>query len=324
MLFDSILALRAAGHEIVLIGTCAAAPEYDITERDFRSLARKIGCPFFNDIRIQSKNCMDLITLSKAEVAISMNWMTLIPNAVIEKFGFGIINAHAGDLPRYRGNACPNWAILAGESSVVLTLHYMTPELDAGPILLQRPFPIDGQTYIGDVYRFLERTLPEMYVEVIEGLAKGKMVPREQPQDPALSLRCFPRIPQDSELFWSHSAEDLARLVRASAAPFAGAYTYLNGQKLTVWRAHAGSLPYPYLGANGQVAEVCAVTGYVSVICGSGILTLEEVGLEDGQRVAGAAIVRSVRMRLGRDAMLGPTATQPRIRPTKPGAARKK
>jgi methionyl-tRNA formyltransferase len=87
---------------------------------------------------------------------------------MLNQFKYGIINAHAGDLPRFRGNACPNWALLVNENKIVLTLHKMTVDLDAGPILLQRQYPLNTNTYIKDIYEFLSENVPTMFVQEVE------------------------------------------------------------------------------------------------------------------------------------------------------------
>jgi methionyl-tRNA formyltransferase len=299
MLFDSIARVHDAGHKIVLIGTCTAAPEYDISESDFAILSKKLDCPFFVDTRIDRAQHINLIKATAPDIAISVNWLTLIGQEVLDLFPQGIINAHAGDLPRYRGNACPNWAILAGEDKVVATLHKMTPELDGGPVLAKCSFPLTPRTYIGDVYRFLHTEIPRMFVEVLDGLASDRIQPRPQSQEASLSLRCFPRYPQDSEIKWSRSADQLARLVRASAEPFNGAYTFLGRERLTVWRAYPDRLPYPYLGTPGQVAEVRRTRKEVVVICGDGVLVLEEVQTATAGRRPASEIISSARARLG-------------------------
>ena len=93
-------------------------------------------------------------------MAISVNWPNLLTPEVLDLFPDGVWNAHAGDLPRYRGNAAPNWAILSGEDAVILTIHRMSAGLDEGPILAQRSFPLDETTYISDVYAFLDEAVP--------------------------------------------------------------------------------------------------------------------------------------------------------------------
>lgn len=297
-LHDSVAALRKAGHEIVLVGTCPPAPEYRVAERDFERLAEDIGCDYFCDASLDSKERIALVRSLEADVAISLNWPTLVSREFIALFRHGIVNAHAGDLPRFRGNACPNWAILTGEDKVVLTLHQMSEGLDEGPILLKKAFPLAENTYIGDVYGFLTGAIPAAYVEALAGLASGSFVPSAQPAEPSKSLRCFPRMPEDGEIAWELPAQRLATLVRASAEPFPGAFTHLDGARLTVWRARVGTLGYPFLGVPGQVAGIDHDSGAVTVLAGEGVLVLEEVETAGGRRKA-AEFVRSTRVRLG-------------------------
>ena len=300
-LYDSIRALVSAGHQIVLIGTCPAAPEYTVTEQDFIDLAKELGCPSFCTSAVNYSEYLKMIMDSGADIAVSVNWLTLIGRTILEQFKYGVINAHAGDLPRYRGNAVANWAILSGESKIVLTFHQMAIELDAGPILCQVDFPLTPETYIGEIFDFFKTGIPLGFVQVLKGFELGTIIPKPQPTDPAISLRCFPRIPRDSEINWQQPAELLARLVRASAEPFLGAYTFLEDEKLTIWRAYPSRLSYQYLGSPGQVAERNQKTGEVVVITGDGVLVLQEVeSVLRGRKPAGE-IIRSIRVRLGFD-----------------------
>ncbi|MCA3265838.1 MAG: formyl transferase [Azospirillum sp.] len=289
------LAMRR-GHRLVLVGTCASMPEYRVREADFERLAEEARCPYFNDARVNDERYVRAARESGAEIALSVNWLTLFGRGMISAFPRGILNAHAGDLPRYRGNACPNWAILNGEDHVGVCAHQVIPELDAGPVVLRRRFPLGPETYIGDVYAFLDGEFPRLLVDGMEGLAEGKLRPESQPDDPSLSLRCFPRLPDDGLIDWYQPAERICRLVRASAEPFAGAFTHLDGKPLRVWRARVDRLPYPWSGVPGQIA---AVNGdEVTVLCGKDVLILSDVQL-DGERVAPARLIKSIRIRLG-------------------------
>jgi len=299
MLYDSIQALERAGHEIVLIGTSPAVPEYTRTESDFSELAKKYKCPFFCDIHLENPQIHSLIRSCKAEVAVSINWLTIIPKDIRDIFGGKIINAHAGDLPRYRGNAVPNWAILSGERKIVLTLHYMVDQLDAGPILLQKNFPIDETTYIGDVYRFLESSVPDMFCTVIKNIENGTQKVQQQSDDPCNSLRCYPRLPCDSEINWSLPAKMIHRLVRAVGSPFSGAYTFMGYKKIIVWKARYEIPDFSYFGIPGQVAYRNLATGEVGIITGEGFLILEEVEIKGMGRKKPADIISSIRIRLG-------------------------
>jgi methionyl-tRNA formyltransferase len=290
----------------VLIGTSAAAPESDVTEGNFAALANRYGSAFFCDLAINQQKYVDLARKSGAEVAISVNWKTLIHDAMLGVFEHGIINAHTGDLPRYRGNATPNWAILNGESKIVLTLHRMVEELDAGPILAQASLAIGDDTYIADVYAFEDDAVPKLFVEVVDGLVAGTLTPRAQ--DSTGALRCYPRLARDNHIEWSLPAIQIARLVRAMSRPFDGAYTYLGSQRLIVWRARAEA--GEFIASPGQVAERQA-DGSVRVCSGDGFVVLEELEVVDDvqetpaelrNKSAPTEVIRSLRTRLGLDA----------------------
>ena len=296
-LLDAARLAMGRGHELVLVGTCAAAPEYEAKEADFARLALEARCPYFCDARINDDCHVRAARASGAEIALSVNWLTLFGAEIIAAFPHGILNAHAGDLPRYRGNACPNWAILNGEDHVGLCVHRVVPELDAGPVVLRTRFPLGPDTYIGEVYAFLDAEIPRMLVAAMEGLVSGALEAVPQPDDPALSLRCFPRMPEDGLIDWREPAQAIGRLVRASAEPFAGAFTCLDGEVLRIWRARPARLPYPWVGIPGQVAAIAG--DEVTVLCGRDVLILEEVEL-DGKRMPPARRIRSLRTRLGK------------------------
>jgi len=299
-LYQSILELGKKGFEIVLIISCKESPEYKKKIKDFRLLAKKIKCDFLATEKINTAQVKKLIKKNKPDVAISLNWKTIIGKEIIESFPLGIINAHCGDLPRYRGNAVPNWAILNREKEIVLTLHLMAEELDAGPILLKKKMILSKNTYIGNVYKFFSDNLPIMYIKAINGLVTGRIKPKRQPTNSKLSLRCYPRIPEDSEINWQKSAEEISRLIRASAEPFSGAYTFLNSKKLIIWRAYSEKPKFPFLGMFGQVAERRKERGEVAVIAGDNtFLIIKEAELEKQGRKKATDIIKSNRTRLG-------------------------
>lgn len=289
-----------AGHEPVIVATCPAAPEYQAKEDDFARFAKAQRCPFILTRTLSTERHLNMLRASGAAVAISMNWMTLLRRPVLDVFPHGVINAHAGDLPRYRGNACPNWAILNGERRIGICLHRMDEGLDTGDIFLRRRIAISDTTYIGDIYAALRVIIPQMFVELLNRLERGTARARPQSKDPSRSLRCFPRLPRDGLIDWNRTADDIGKLVRASSEPFSGAYTHLDGKRLTVWRAAPTRIGYPYLGLPGHVVEI-ASDGSVVVLCGQGALRITLVDYVHGVRTCPAEVISSTRTRLGVD-----------------------
>lgn len=282
----------ARGHSIGLVWTAADSGGHAAGLADFQALARLAGAAF----RVGRHIPPDLPAAAGCELALSVNWPSLLPSSVLSAFPLGVLNAHAGDLPRYRGNACPNWAILQGEPHVGLCVHLMVEALDAGPVLLREHFPLGCDTYIGEVYRWIMARIPEMLVAAGEGLAEGRL--RPVPQDEAMALRCYPRRPSDGRIDWSASAETILRLVRATSRPFDGAWSMLEAERrLTVWRAShidAGR----FLAVPGQVCF--ADRGMPVIATGEGCLRLDDMMVEGAEDEAAArrAVLRSLRHRL--------------------------
>ena len=293
--------LHAVGHEIGLVGTCRAEPFYRTDESAFEAFACEVGATFFNDARINAPDRIANLQRADCEIGVSVNWLTILGEAACAAFPRGVLNAHAGDLPRFRGNACPNWAILMGEPHVGLCIHRMEPgELDSGAVFLRDRFPLVATSYIGDVYAWLRRRIPEMFHETIEALERGTIEPTPQPPDPKAALRCYPRRPEDSQISWDTDAEMISRLVRASSRPFDGAYSYLEGKRrVTIWRASIGAFPGPFLAIPGQVLGASS-EGYPIIACRNGAMNLEDIEIEGltGNNAARNEVLKSLRQRL--------------------------
>ncbi len=297
MLFNTIKLLEEAGHEIVLIGTCKESPEYDITAADFKEEAQKREIPFFNTGKINSSEIVELIKGVHAELAVSMNWLTLIGEEVISCFKFGILNAHPGDLPRYRGNACPNWAMIQDEDKIGVSVHYMDPyNLDAGNIVLKEMIEIDENTEIVDIYEELEARIPKMFVTAANQIAAG--TDRSVIQDKQ-GLRCYPRKPADGRIDWNCTCRYISGIVRASGYPFAGAYTYFEDDKLYIERVSYKEYPESVLVIPGQVVEVDRKNNRIGIAAADGIITVEKGYFESNPNKEICDIVNSTRMRMG-------------------------
>jgi methionyl-tRNA formyltransferase len=291
--------MRRDGHEIPLVWTCRAEQYYDAGPADFKALASAVGADIFEDLRLNSPEGINRLRGARCDIAISVNWLSLIGQEAIDSFPLGILNAHAGDLPRYRGNATTNWAILNGEQHIGLCIHKMAVELDAGPIVVRDRFLLGPDTYVGEVHSWLGQRIPELFAEAVDGLAAGRLEPQPQSSHPADILRCYPRRPEDSRINWSLPVERIYRLVRASSRPFGGAFTSMEGdRRVTIWRAQPAGSIEPFLAIPGQV---CGSTDLDPLIaCGDGMLRLTQIeidGIADSDE-AKRFVRKSLRTRL--------------------------
>jgi UDP-4-amino-4-deoxy-L-arabinose formyltransferase/UDP-glucuronic acid dehydrogenase (UDP-4-keto-hexauronic acid decarboxylating) len=294
-LYETIELLRSKNHEVVCILTAKEAPEYKRTALDFKNLAEQLRIPFAQGSKITDYH--DFLKEVDADIAISINYSGIIPQSVINLFPLGILNAHGGDLPLYRGNACQAWAILNGEKCVGLCIHKMIGgELDSGDIIAREYLPIDSQTKVTRIMEWMADKIPSLMLKSLELLAGNPSYYIErQSKNPKEALRCYPRRPEDGRIFWSNSATDLLRLINASNRPYAGAFCQYDEEKIVIWDAEVVEDQERFCAVPGQVTKIG--DDYVEVSCGSSKLRLLSIEYK-GELIVPSSLIRSIRKRL--------------------------
>ncbi|MDP1571604.1 MAG: formyltransferase family protein [Vicinamibacterales bacterium] len=287
--------LRAEGHEVVLVATAREAPESAMAVQEFDAYAASIGARF-----LASARANDLVAALDAagpiDVGVSLNYPAVIPQAVIDRPRLGILNAHGGDLPRYRGNACQAWAILNGEPRVALCVHRMVGGVvDAGDIVAREYLPIDLRTTITDVVAWMSARTPVLFADAIARLAGNPAFCLErQSEDPADALRCYPRRPEDARIDWRQPVVPIVRLVNASTFPYAGAFCEFEGARVVVRSAAPVVDGERYLAVPGQITRIDDAG--IDVAAGDGKVRLTAIEIE-GVAVSPRALARSIRQR---------------------------
>jgi methionyl-tRNA formyltransferase len=295
ILYETAVQLHAQGHEIGLVLTAKAAPEYKKTEEDFKRLAEALDAPF-----IQSAKLVDGFELIKSfppmDIGISFNYTGVIPQTVIDCFRLGILNAHGGDLPRYRGNACQAWAILNGEKRIGLCIHRMIGgELDSGDIIARDYFPLTINTKVTEIWGWLDVRIPQLFEEAVCTLEKKPdFILERQSKDPKDALRCYPRHPEDGRIDWKKDALDILRLINACNKPYAGAFCKYEGEKLIIWDAMLLNDGENYLAVPGQITRIG--DGFVEVAAGNGKLRISRIEFKS-ELIKPDKLIRSIRKR---------------------------
>lgn len=297
ILYNAAVQLKQAGHAISCILTAKEAPEYTRTAVDFKALAEKWNIPFAQGPRIVEH--LEFLKASASDIAVSINYTGVVPQEVIDLFPLGVLNAHGGDLPRYRGNACQAWAIINGEDRIGLCIHRMIGgELDSGDIIARDYLPVDLTTKVTLAWHWMIERSPTLMLEAVEQLARDpSYVLERQSKNPADALRCYPRRPEDGRIDWHRPAVDVLRLINASAPPYAGAFCVFQDQHLIVWDAcMSPTTDERFLAIPGQVTEIGM--GYVDIACNPGKVRLQTVGW-CGETLPPDRVLHSLRMRLG-------------------------
>jgi methionyl-tRNA formyltransferase len=299
-LYHTAKLLMRQGHCVKLIVTAKEAPEYEKTAADFESLALEMGAKYLLTSNISTKKAIEEIELvQNLELGISMNYVNVISQEVVDLFPYGILNAHGGDLPRYRGNACQAWAILNGEDKIGLCIHKMVGgELDSGDIIAKDYYNLHLGVRIGDVQKWMGQRIPEIFAGAVRELEKNKdYILEKQSSDPARILRCYPRNPEDGEIDWSQSNENVLRLINASSEPYSGAFCQYKGERMIIWEAELYEDDENYCAVPGQVAAVDKQTGSVVVIAGKGKIKINRIEYGNWRGIPGR-VIKSIRGRL--------------------------
>jgi len=296
ILFKTVQLLIKKNFEIPLIITSKEAPEYTKKSKDFRKLAKKMNAKFLytNDI----KKIIKEIKITKCHIGVSINYNTIISQEVIDLLPLGILNAHGGDLPRYRGNACQAWAILNGEDKIGLCIHSMIGgEIDSGKIIDRKYLKINENTKVTEIWNWMKLKIPMMFLNSIKKLKKNPnyFLDKQSKKNKDI-LRCYPRFPYDGKINWNKSNLEILRLINASNKPYKGAYTFFKNRKLIIWDAEVYDDKEKYLAEAGQVASI-EKNGSIIIITGKGKLKINVIE-HKGLKNKPAKIIRSIRNRL--------------------------
>jgi methionyl-tRNA formyltransferase len=294
ILLESAEALRLAGHDLAFVITCRAEPFYDMNEKDFQDFAAKQDIPFYDTLNLEDH--IQEIKALQADICISINWLNIIGKKFLSIFPQGILNAHAGDLPRYKGNASVNWAILNFENKIGLTIHKMVEEIDSGPYLVKEFLDITEKTYVTDIYQWLKSTIPKKFVEALDLINTKGFIEQDQS---VKTLRTYPRKPSDSKINWAWDKEFILAMIRASSHPFDGAFCFVNDTdlKLKIFRASKFTADFDFSAVPGQV---CFKFEDLPVVATrNGLIAIEECLISDMNNVDSMNfITKSLRNRL--------------------------
>jgi methionyl-tRNA formyltransferase len=292
---DLINSLVARDDDVVAVFSATAAPEYSVTKEEIKKHCKQLNIPFYSILN--SQKIHDILEEKTPDIGLTANFPLIFNQEIIGMFTHGIINAHGGDLPRYRGNACQAWAILNGEKEIVLCAHLVEPEnVDCGRIIKKLLLPITSATRVSETLDWIMRESCNLLLDsMVAILEKGIDIEKLPNSDVTEGFRCYPRKPEDGKIGWHHDAQQLIRLINASGDPYEGAFCFLNGQKFIIWQALTYKPEYSYQAINGQVLEI--MSDGVVVAAQNGTIKIIEAQLEK-IRGCPSKMIKSIRERL--------------------------
>jgi methionyl-tRNA formyltransferase len=248
-----------------------------------KELALKYAIPVYQPLKLREPTVVEELRQLAPDLIVVVAFGQILPKSVLEIPRYGCINVHASLLPRYRGAAPINKAIIDGEQQTGVTTMYMDVGLDTGDMLIKRTTPIGEQETAGQVHDRLAPLGWEAMEETLRRLCEGTLTAEKQ--DDALSNYAPMLKKEDGCIDWNRSAREIHNQVRG-LDPWPGAYTQLQGEVLKVSR----SLPETGSGTPGTV--LASGADGVRVACGEGILRIGELQLPGKKRLAAADFLR--------------------------------
>lgn len=212
-----------------------------------------------------------------------IGWSFMIPKQVFRHSKIGAIGHHPTLLPKHRGNAPIPWALINGLNKTGVTFFMLADKPDSGPIVGQVEVPISLEDDATSLYRKISNATIPLLLKVIGEMETGKT--RPTPQDERLASTWPKRRPEDGLIDWDWQSMRLYNWIRGLTHPYPGAFTYLNGKKMLVWKAVLYSGEFSGSKKTGEILSVS--NGGVAVKTGDGALLLKTVQIEgDAERPA--------------------------------------
>jgi methionyl-tRNA formyltransferase len=259
--------------------------------------AEKYQIPLLKPSKIRTGEFLNTLKRFEPELLIIAAYGRILPKEVLESARIMPINVHASLLPRFRGAAPVEGAILAGDDETGVTIMRVTEQMDAGPILLRRKIPIAPDETQGSLKAKLAELGASVLLEALAMLRRGEL--NETAQDDNCATYTSPIAKPDALIDWNADAAQIERMVRAYD-PWPVARTKLGGSELLVWRARV--VPHAEERDKTSVAAPSTVVSLkpeLSVKCGVGTLALVEVQTAGRRRMLAADFMRGRRLALG-------------------------
>jgi len=289
----ALRAILAAGHSVPLVLTQPDRPSgrgMALRASPVKELALVSGIEVFQPQSLKDSSAQDRVRAVGADAIVVAAYGLILPQAVLDLPRFGCINIHASLLPRWRGAAPIQRAILAGDSETGVCIMQMEAGLDTGPVLLSSSLPINIEDTAASLHDKLAGLGARQIVEALEKLP----LPSTPQQEVGVTYAA--KIDKsEAPLDWRLSAAQLARQVRAFS-PFPGASTSLNGQTIKVWGAEVVDSATQDK-APGTV--VAADRQGIVVACGDSSLRLTELQKAGGKRLPAASFLAGTSLPAG-------------------------
>jgi UDP-4-amino-4-deoxy-L-arabinose formyltransferase/UDP-glucuronic acid dehydrogenase (UDP-4-keto-hexauronic acid decarboxylating) len=288
---EGLRTLQSLGHDICAVFTHEDDPGENTWFGSVKKTAQELGLPMYTPDDPNTDEWIAAIQALRPDILFSFYYRKMICDRILKIPPKGALNLHGSLLPRYRGRAPVNWALVHGEKETGLTLHYMVKKPDAGDIVAQRRIEISDEDTALTLYRKLVPLTETILTEAVPLLEDG-IAPRIA-QDASKATYFGGRKPEDGRIDWTRPSKEIYNLVRAVTHPYPGAFATLAGRKVFIWQSRAleGETQSP----PGQIVS----TEPLRIACGTGTLEVIRAQNESEEERSGTQWARQLGLKAG-------------------------
>jgi methionyl-tRNA formyltransferase len=279
----TLVELAAAGHEIVAVYTRAAKPAgrgMGLQATPVEREARKLALPVLTPGTLKDSAGQERFRDHDADAAVVVAYGLILPKPVLDSPRLGCFNVHASLLPRWRGAAPINRAIMAGDAETGITIMRMQEGLDTGPMALVERTPIGPDATAGDLHDELSRMGAHLMLRALAAAERGTLALTPQPPEGATYAAKIAK--SETRIDWSLPANDVHNHIRG-LSPFPGAWFEHTGVRVKVLRATL---------AAGDAPAGTVLDDRLTVACGDGAVRLTQVQRAGRQPVTSDEFLR--------------------------------
>ena len=295
---DSLKALVENGYDIELVVTNPDKPKgrgMKMIPSDVKIYASEHGLNILQPLKIKNNNeFIDKLREINPDVICVVAYGKIIPKEILDIPKLGCINVHGSLLPKYRGAAPIQWAVLNGDSETGITTMFMNEGMDTGDILLQEKIRIGPDDTTGEVWNKLSVLGADLLVKTLQELLEGKV--KHIPQHDNFTLDSMLKK-EMAKIDWKNKTGlEIKNLVRG-LNPFMGAYSYINDKKIKFWKVDY--IKSDVIAEAGEIVTADAKSGILQIATIDGLLSVDEIQSENSKRMTVAEYLRGNKLKIG-------------------------
>ncbi len=288
--------LVETGHEVVGVVTQPDKPKgrgKAMQPTPVKEAALKHGLQVYQPRKVREESFQEVLRELAPEVIVVVAFGQIIPKSILELPKYGCLNVHASLLPKYRGAAPIQWAVIDGEKTAGVTIMKMDEGLDTGDMYSAAEIPLSADETGGSLFDKLSSLGAELLADTLPKVAAGELTAVPQPvESPTEYARMISK--EDGRIDWCRSAEELERRIRG-VIPWPGAFSRLNNKTLKIWKAEILETD-----SDLEPGQVTAADKEGLVVqTGKGQIRITDLQLEGKKRMDAAAFLRGYQIETG-------------------------